>query len=267
MAAHQNGVRRLLGDEALAGPALGHPLGLDDFVGGEGGAAEVADLAGPHQVGQRSQGLVDIGLGRGAVDLIEVDVVDAEPAQAVVARGHDPAPRVPLRVGVLAHLAVHLRGEDHPVPLGLRQRLPDDLLGLAERVDVGGVDEVDAGVEGGVDDADGVVVVGVAEGPEHHRPEAEWADFEAGSSECAVFHPVESSHGPVDAGRGRRRQRRRQASAAANRSAASPDRPKLRSAASASLMACSSPEATAPSTMASVDGGASVGAGASRSMS
>jgi hypothetical protein len=51
--------------------------------------------------------------------------------------------------------------------------LADDLLRLAGRVDVGGVDEVDAGVQGAVDDADGVVVVGVAPGAEHHRAEAQ----------------------------------------------------------------------------------------------
>ena len=53
------------------------------------------------------------------------------------------------------------------------ERLADDLLGLAGGVDVGGVDEVDPGVERRVDDADRVVVVGVAPGAEHHRAEAQ----------------------------------------------------------------------------------------------
>jgi hypothetical protein len=69
-----------------------------------------------------------------------------------------------------------------------RRCLADDLLGLAERVDVGGVDEVDAGIERGVDDADAVVVVGIAERPEHHRPETQGADLDAGAAEGAVFH-------------------------------------------------------------------------------
>jgi hypothetical protein len=38
---------------------------------------------------------------------------------------------------------------------------------------VGGVDEVDPGVQGAVDDARRVVVVGVAPGADHHRAEAE----------------------------------------------------------------------------------------------
>ena len=66
--------------------------------------------------------------------------------------------------------------------------LAHDVLGLAARVDVGGVDEVDPGVERAVDDPDRVVVVGVAPGAEHHRPEAQRADLYAGASECAVVH-------------------------------------------------------------------------------
>jgi hypothetical protein len=67
-------------------------------------------------------------------------------------------------------------------------RLADDLLGLAGGVDVGAVDEVDAGLESAVDDADRVVVVGVAPSAEHHRAEAELRDLDAGASERAVVH-------------------------------------------------------------------------------
>ena len=195
MRAHQDRIGRLLGDETLARPSLGHPLRLDDLVRGEGRAAEVPDLARPHQIGQRAESLVDVRLGRGAVDLVQVDVVGAEPAQAVVALGDDPAPRVPLGVGVLPHLPVHLGGEHDLVPLGPGQGLAHDLLGLAERVDVGGVDEIDPGVERGMDDPDGFVVIRGAPGPEHHGPQAQGADLYAGPAERAVLHRTESSHG------------------------------------------------------------------------
>src|SRR5204862_7900278 len=89
--------------------------------------------------------------------------------------------------GVLAHRAPELRREDDVVAAA-RERLADDLLRLAGRVDVGGVDEVDAGVERRVDDADGVVVVLVAPGAEHHRAEAELRDLDAGASQGAVLH-------------------------------------------------------------------------------
>ena len=46
---------------------------------------------------------------------------------------------------------MYLRGEHDVVAPAARQRLADDDLRLALRVDVGGVDEVDAGIQGGVD--------------------------------------------------------------------------------------------------------------------
>src|SRR3954471_18885248 len=95
-----------------------------------------------------------IGVRRRAVDLVEVDVVGAEPPQRVLDRVDDPASGAAALVGVLAHRHEELRRE-HDVVTAALEGLPDDLLGLAGRVDVGGVDEVDALVEGAVDDADG----------------------------------------------------------------------------------------------------------------
>jgi hypothetical protein len=43
--------------------------------------AEVADLALVDQVGECAEGLVEVGLGVPAVDLVEVDPVGVEPAQ------------------------------------------------------------------------------------------------------------------------------------------------------------------------------------------
>jgi hypothetical protein len=83
---------------------------------------------------------------------------------------------------------VELRGEHDLVAPAAGERLADDLLGLARPVHVGGVDEVDARVERRVDDPDGLVVVGVAPGAEHHRAEAKLADRHAGASEWSQFH-------------------------------------------------------------------------------
>jgi hypothetical protein len=124
------------------------------------------------EVGERAERLVEVGVRVRAVDLVEVDVVGAEPAQRVLDLGDDPAPRDPAPVRILTHRAEHLGGE-HDVVATAFERLADDLLGLTGGVDVGGVDEVDAGVEGAVDDADRVVVIGIAPGAEHHRAEAE----------------------------------------------------------------------------------------------
>jgi hypothetical protein len=59
---------------------------------------------------------------------------------------------------------VELSGQDDVVAAS-GDGLADDLLRFALGVDVGGVDEVDVGVESAVDGADAVVVVGVAPGP------------------------------------------------------------------------------------------------------
>src|SRR3954471_14011797 len=109
-----------------------------------------------------------IGVRRRAVDVVEVDVVGAEPTQRVLDLVDDPASGATALVGVLAHRHEELGGERDIVTAAL-EGLADDLLRLASRVDVGGVNEVDALVQGGLDDADRVVVVGVAPGAEHHR--------------------------------------------------------------------------------------------------
>src|SRR4051812_14372559 len=187
-AAREQRVGRLLAYEALAAAPLGDPLGLDDLARGEGGRADVADLALAHEVGEGAERLVDVGVLFGAVDLVEVDPVGAEPPQAVLDLLDDPAARVPELVRVVAHRAVHLCCEHDVVAPAPGQRLADDLLGLAARVHVGGVDEVDPGVERGVDDADRLVVVLVAPTAEHHRAEAERTHLDAGAAEGAELH-------------------------------------------------------------------------------
>jgi len=76
----------------------------------------------------------------------------------------------------------------HDVVAATFERLADNHFGLAATVEVSRIDEVDSGVQSLVDDADAVVVVGVADRPEHHRAEAIGADLDAGFSERAVVH-------------------------------------------------------------------------------
>ena len=136
----------------------------------------------------------------GPVGLVEVDVVGVEPAQAVLDLPHDPAAGRPAVVRVLAHRRHELGGQ-HDLVAPALERLADDLLRLAAGVHVGGVDEVDAAVERGVDDLDAVVVVAVAPGAEHHRPEAVAADLDPGGTERGAFHASD----PTQIRRGRRR--------------------------------------------------------------
>ena len=149
--AGEDRVRRLLGPEALEAVAVGGPVGLDEQLGRVRRAAGVADLAGVHEVVERAERVLDGGRRVGPVDLVEVDPVGAEAAQRVLDLAHDPAPAVARQVRPLAHRPVELRRQhDLVAPTG--ERLADDRLGLAARVHVGGVDEVDPRIEGGVDD-------------------------------------------------------------------------------------------------------------------
>ena len=170
-------------------PALARdPLRLDDLRRRVGRRAEVADLALRDEVGQRAERLLVVGPRVPAVHLVEVDPVGVQALERRLDLAEDPAPRVARLVGVVAHRAVELRREDDVVAPPAGERLADDLLRLAARVDVGGVDEVDPRVERAVDDPDALVVVGLAPGAEHHRPEAEGADVDAGAREGALFH-------------------------------------------------------------------------------
>ena len=124
MRAHEDRVGGLLGDEALQTALAGDPLGLDDLAGGEGGGTDVADLALVDEVGERAEGLLDVGVGARAVDLVEVDPVGVEAAQRVLDLADDPAPRTALPVRVVAHRAVELGGQDDVVAATLASALP-----------------------------------------------------------------------------------------------------------------------------------------------
>jgi len=191
-AAVEDRVGRLLGAEPLEAASLGHPLGFDDVGGGHRGRADRTDLAAADQVRERGQRLLDVCVGVRSVDLVEVDVVGLQAAQRVLDRGHDPAPRGASLIGIVTHRATQLGGKDDVAAASL-ERLPHDLFGLAVGVHVGGVDEVDPRVQCFVDDTDGVVVVGVADGPdgpEHHGTERIGTDLDAGAAEGAVLHAV-----------------------------------------------------------------------------
>jgi hypothetical protein len=122
------------------------------------------------------------------VHLVEIDPVGFQAPQRRLDLAYHPAARVPGLVGVLAHRAVELRSEHHVLAPAAGERLADDLLGLAARVHVGGVDEVDARVERSVDDPDRHVVIGLAPRAEHHRPEAQGAHAYSGAGEGAHLH-------------------------------------------------------------------------------
>lgn len=118
------------------------------------------------------------------MDLVQVDVVDAQAPQARVAALDDVLTRQPHVVDVsplprpFAHRATHLR-RDHDAlarRTGVLERLAEDLLGFAFGVDIGAVEEIHASIERGTDESVGLLL------PDHpydaevvaerHRPHA-----------------------------------------------------------------------------------------------
>ena len=121
------------------------------------------------------------------MDLVEIDVFGLKAAERSLHGLRDPTPRTALLVWILAHRPVHLGGQ-HDGVASTFQRLADDLLRLALAVSIGGIDEVDAGIQGLVDDAGAVVVIGVGDAAEHHRAEAVGADLDSGPAQGANLH-------------------------------------------------------------------------------
>jgi hypothetical protein len=106
------------------------------------------------------------------VDLVEVNVVDTEAAQAVVHLSEQPATRAAAMIALVAHRQARLRGQ-HDVVAAAGDGLADHLFRLTAAVDVGGVDEVDPGLEGSINDAGHIVLGGAAHRAEVHRAERE----------------------------------------------------------------------------------------------
>jgi hypothetical protein len=158
-----------------------HRIGAAQQVVVDLGQAEVADLALGHQLGHRADGLLDLGRLWRAVQVVQVDDVDAEPDQAGLGR--------PLDVGSLAAddpgLAVgagpvdaELGRQLHLVPAA-GDRPADQHLVVARPVGVGRVEERHALVQRPVDGGDRLVPVGCAVPFAHpHAAEALGGDGE-----------------------------------------------------------------------------------------
>ena len=107
------------------------------------------------QVIEGAQGFLLRMRQRRAVELVKVNVVGLQASQGLVHRAADVDGRQLRVVRQLAHLAEDLGGHHHAVArhLQVAQRLAGDALRQAAGIDVGGVHEVDAGIEHGIQDA------------------------------------------------------------------------------------------------------------------
>jgi hypothetical protein len=186
-----NGVELLRDDGSRRAHLVAHAIHLGDLPGSEIRDAERPHLAFCHQLGDGPEGVLGRRRAVGLVQVEEVDVVGAEPAQAGLESEPQPLRRQGrVAVGVTEEHAA-LGGEGDLVASTGKQ-LREDAFGLAARVSVGGVDVGDAGIECRVEQsARPVEVDSVAEGhgAQHHRAERQGAEHHAGTPEVGAGRP------------------------------------------------------------------------------
>ena len=138
----KHGVRRLVGGDR------GDFEGALHLRDAEVGDPDPADFSFALQVGHYSPAFFDVFVGLGPVNLVEVDGFDLETAETVFALSADLLEVVgDLAFVVPDHGAF---GEEVGFLRGGFDGFADDLFGVTEAVDGGGVDPVDAEVEGAV---------------------------------------------------------------------------------------------------------------------
>ena len=120
--------------------------------------ADRPDLAGGDQLGHRGDCLADRRDLVGPVVVEQVDMVGLEPLERAVERAPDVA-RLAARGSVVAHVAAELRREHHLVAAAAQELAEHPLAPALAAVDIGRVEEGDAGGDGRIDDGAGAVNV------------------------------------------------------------------------------------------------------------
>src|SRR5262245_23772261 len=195
---HEEVVLVLAGDDGREPRAPRRPHRVDHLPRGEVRDPDVADAPGAHEVVEGPERLLDRSQRIGPVELVEVDPVGAEAAEAVLDRGHDPAPR---RAPLLAVVHRHAKfgGEDDVLPAGAEGVAEDLLRAAAVSVDVRGVEERDPEIErlrdhgaraGAVDPAPEVVAA------EAYRRDAEARAAEVPELHAAICTPERQRQSP-----------------------------------------------------------------------
>jgi hypothetical protein len=151
--------------------------------------AEVTNLPGRDEFGHRPDRLLDGDLRIWAVQVVQVDVIDAEALQRALDRAaHVLRPSVNLTPAGLDRTAGHdaeLRRQRHLVA-ARGDRPADDLLADVRPVHVGRVEQRDTKIEGAGDRRRRVVAIETAiHGAEAHAPQAEGAGGDLAATECA----------------------------------------------------------------------------------
>ena len=195
-------VLRLVGDERIEAEVALDPARVLELVGGPLGDADVEHLPRGHEVVESAQRLLDGRVRIGAVALVEVDVIDAQPPQGALALLDHVLARETGVVRALPHREEDLGGQHVVVAVDPVQRPAHHLLGLAAPVHVRGVEEVDPELEGPVDAGRGRIVLDRS-AVGQPRAEADLGHAQAACPQMPVAHASETSWRPSAARRPR----------------------------------------------------------------
>ncbi len=174
-----------------------------ELVGIHRGGAEISDLVAADGVVEGSERLGDRRAVIPTVDLVEVDRIHAEPVETPLQILFDRLPgeavpavigaqiRLGRRIRLRAALGMGLRRNDEFVPIVFVDGVAENSLGLAVRVDVGRVEEIDPEFDRPVDQFLGVLLLEQPVGPsgsEAHAAETDPTDGQSCIAEFGVLH-------------------------------------------------------------------------------
>ena len=195
----------LHGNKTRPAVQVGEIERLGELPGVHGRGADVAHLARFHHVVQCLQSFLDRRFVIPAMNLVEVHIVGLQTAEALVEFEEDGFAGEAAAIGLVAHDAVDLGGDDHGFAAGVCfQESPEHLLAVAAGIDIGGVEEVDPEIERLAKKGLAFLFVkgpGVAAGLEFargrrsvgHAAETDAGNFEAGLAEVDVVHYFSST--------------------------------------------------------------------------
>ena len=157
-----------------------HLVSAADGVRRRFGQAQMTHFAGLDQFGHRADGFFDGNSWIDAMLVIQIDMIDAEPLEAGIA-GRMYVLGCSIDAGERAIGAAHMTelGGQHDVLAARPQDLSEQALVGAGAIHVGGVEKVDADVEGGIEHAEIGCRIGRPVEVRHaHATEADGGDFE-----------------------------------------------------------------------------------------
>ena len=164
-----------------------------ELPGPAGARTDVAHLSRLDEVVECAERFLNRGVRVKAVDLVQIDGLDPQAFETRFARLHNVLAREAAPVGARCHGPVHFAGQHDFLHAAIvAEGAPGDLLAHAERIHVGGIEEVDARLDGAAEERAGVLLTqhpgAPVRGAVAHAAEAEAGYRNAGRTECGIAH-------------------------------------------------------------------------------